>query len=224
MKSECVGVDQIGAVLELPEDNPVRRHVERCPRCASVLAAYLAFVEAQPAAGADTADAEARLMGFLRDRIGSAATIPPATERRPGGIGFFGRLRAAVNARPAWVAAALVVLVAGVVWWRPWVVDKPALRSVASLPLLKMHPPQTLSNGAVRLGWESKEAAGAYRIVLYNQELEEIARLDAGAATTFDLVRDKLPPDTPAVVICRVAALQNGDEIAETAPIAVELP
>ena len=46
----------------------------------------------------------------------------------------------------------------------------------------------------------------------------------AGPATTYDLSREALPAGTPAVVICRIAALQDGDEIAETAPIRLELP
>lgn len=224
MTSECVSVERIAEVLELPADDALRVHVEGCPRCSSLLASYLSFIEAVPAADANPAEADARLMEFLHDRIGAVAPASPSTDPAPDGNGFLARVRAWVNTRPAWVAAALALLVAAVLWWQPWDVEQPELRSVSSLPLLKMDPPKILSDGAVRLGWEGEEDATQYRIILYDKELKEIVRLDSGQETTIDLIRDKLPSDIPSVVICRVAALQDGDEIAETAPVLVELP
>jgi hypothetical protein len=224
MTNECVNIDRIAEVLDLSPDDPVRRHVERCPRCSSLLASYRAFIQAEAPAGADLARAEARLMDFLHERIGDVEPAPPSAEKTPGDEGFFARLKGAFVLRPAWVAAALVVVAAAVLWWRPWVGEPPALRSTADSSQLEMQPPESLSGGAVRLSWQAAEGADQYRIVVYDQNLEVLARLDAGSATTYDLSRAVLPAGTPHAVICRIAALQDGDEIAGSAPIRIELP
>ena len=163
-------------------------------------------------------------MNYLHDRIGAVEPAPPSTDTTPGDDGFFAKLKGAFLPRPAWVAAALVVTAAAVMLWQPWVVDQPALRSTAVSSLLEILPPETLSDGSVRISWEAMDGADEYRIILYDNNLDELVRLEAGAATTYDLSREVLPPGTPAVVICRIAALQDGDEIAETAPIPLELP
>lgn len=224
MTSECIDVERIADVLELSEQDPLRHHVDQCPRCSSLLATYRVFIKAEATAGADTSDAEARLMDYLQARIGAVAPAPPAPDTTPDDGGFFARLKGAVVLRPAWVAAALVVIAAAVMWWRPWVAEQPALRSKAESPLLEILAPETLSNGSVRIDWHVYEGADKYEIVLYNNNLEEIARFEAGPATFYDMSREELPPGAPAVVICRVAAFKDGDEVAQTAPVALEFP
>jgi hypothetical protein len=224
MSNECVSVERIAEVLELPAGDVLSRHVEQCPRCSSLLTSYQAFIVADPPAGANPDDADARLMQFLQGQFGPVEPTPYSADTTPGGGGFFARLKGAFLPRPAWVAAAVVV-VAAVVWWQPWnVAEPPALRSTSSTSFLEMAPPQALSDGVVRLSWEATARADRYQVVLYSEELEEIARLDAGAETTYDLAQDALPAGAPAVLICRIAALQDGDEIAESAPIPVEIP
>jgi len=224
MKDECVTVEQIAKVLELPAGDPVRRHVDQCPRCSSLLAAYQAFIVADPTVGASTADAELRLMDFLNERIGSPEPAPPPADDAPGDEGLLARWRGIFVLRPAWIAAALVVVVAAVLWWQPWVVEQPALRSTAESSLLELLPPEPLPGGAVRIDWEAREGADKYEIILYDSNLAEIIRIEAGPATFFDLTREDLPPGSPSVLICRVAAFQDGDEVAETAPIPLEFP
>jgi hypothetical protein len=175
-------------VLELSIDDPVRRHVDQCPRCSSLLASYEVFIRADAAAGADPADAEARLMDFLQERVGAGGPAPPAPDKAPGDDGFFARLKDVFVLRPAWVAAALVVTAAAVLWWQPWGVEQPALRSTAGSSLLEVLPPETLPDAF------------------------------------YDLSRAELPADTPDVIICRVTAIREGDEVAETAPVPLELP
>jgi len=224
MSHECVSVERIAEVLELPAGNALRRHVEQCPRCSSLLTSYQAFIVADSPAGADLDDADARLTRFLQGQFRPAEPTPYSADTTPGDDGFFARLKGAFFPRPAWVAAAVLV-VAAVVWWQPWnVAEPPALRSTSSTSFLEMAPPQTLSRGVVRLSWEATASADEYQVVLYNQELEEIARLAAGPETTYDVARDALPAGAPAVLICRIAALQEGDEIAESAPIPLEIP
>jgi len=224
MSNECVSVERIAEVLELPAGNALRRHVEQCPRCSSLLTSYQAFIVADPSVGANLADADARLMEFLQAQFGAVGPTPRSADSTPGDGGFFARLKGAFLPRPAWVAAALVV-VAAVVWWQPWnVAEPPALRSTSATSLLEIALPQALTDGVVRLSWEATDVADEYQLVLYDKSLEEIARLEAGPETTYDLSRDELPAGAPSVLICRIVALQDGDEVAESAPIPVEIP
>jgi hypothetical protein len=217
-------VERIGEVLDLPPDDELRQHVESCPRCSSLLASYQAFIVAEPADSAKLADAEARLKEFLHRRIGTGEPSTPQGDPRPGEGGFLARLKAAFYPAPAWVAAALIA-VAAVAWWQQWKsTEQPALRSVSPTSLIELALPQPISGGAVRLDWEANEAADGYVVVLYSLELEEIARLDAGRETSLDLTRAALPQDAPQVLICRIAALKDGDEIAESAPVPLNIP
>ncbi|MGD8413670.1 MAG: hypothetical protein PVF33_05530 [Candidatus Latescibacterota bacterium] len=224
MSNECIDVERIGEVLELPPDDELRLHVERCPRCSSLLASYQAFIVSEPADSANPADAETRLMEFLHRRIGNGEPSTPPGDPRPGDGGFLARLKAAVYPAPAWVAAALVVA-AAVAWWQPWKTSEPpVLRSVSRTSFFEISEPEPIAGGAVRLEWEASEAADAYQVVLYNQDLEEVARLDAGTETSMDLTRGALPKGAPKALICRIAALKDGDEIAESAPVPVNIP
>ena len=61
----CIDVQNIGAVLSLRADDPVRIHANECPRCKSLLASYQAFVDAEPTEGSDLE----RVRGMLDARI-----------------------------------------------------------------------------------------------------------------------------------------------------------
>ena len=48
LSADCIDVEEIGGVLELPAGHPSRRHAESCPRCRSLAASYVSFVAAEP--------------------------------------------------------------------------------------------------------------------------------------------------------------------------------
>jgi hypothetical protein len=224
MSTECIDVEQIGEVLELPPDDELRLHVEQCPRCSSLLASYQAFIVGEPADADNLADAETRLMEYIHRQTGAGEPPKPQGDPRTGEGGVLARLKATFFPAPAWVAAALVV-VAAVAWWQPWkTTGQPALRSVSRTSLIEIAQPQPTAGGAVRLDWEAAEAADGYRVVLYDRELKEVVRLDAGTETSLDLTRAALPDGAPRLLICRIAALKDGDEIAESAPVPLDLP
>ena len=71
MKGECVRIEHMADIELLPADDPRRRHVESCPRCRAVYAAYRDFM-APAAADAGPEQARARLEAALEREM----TVP----------------------------------------------------------------------------------------------------------------------------------------------------
>ncbi len=235
--STCVRVEELGDLLELPADDPRRRHVEGCPRCRTLLASYARFLTpGTPPAGARLEQAEVRLTQVLRGALhGSSAAPagPPASpDRAParaqGRPGFWEQLRELANApalRPAWAAVAILV-VASVAFS---LLDirgpgrrEPVLRggappartqAVAKPGLLPVAP---ASGGALRLGWTRVPGAEDYEVRLYSADLAQLAALGPTADTTLVLRPQALParPRPGETVLWRVYARRGGDEIA----------
>jgi hypothetical protein len=226
MTDHCVDVEEIEELLALSDDDPRRRHLDECPRCNAILTSYLAFLEADDAAGAAPADAESRLAGFLETVTGHSPARP--TETVPGNDGFISKLTRALFLRPVWAAAAMVVVTAGVLWWSPWSQQERVLRDApqgvpgTGTPL-DLHTPQIQPGGVVLLTWEPLEGADAYQVRLYGEDLAEIVRFQPTGEPSLSVDRSMLPEDTPAVVLWRVAALQSGDEIAISEPAPLQI-
>ena len=124
------------------------------------------------------------------------------------------------------MAAAIVVVAAIVVWQTrsPDYQDHPILRGAGTLPLIEIPEPPVIAGDSLQIHWEAVEGADGYRFVLFDQELDEFFRAETGPEATYVLKRQSLPEDAPRVAICRIAALSDGDEIAETAPFPLRLP
>jgi len=225
MSNDCIEFELIPGILELPSDDLRRVHVEMCPRCSAFLASYQSFVNEEAVAGADPDDAHARLTAFVASEIG-APQETAAGAKGPTRKGFLSRVTEGLFMRPAWVAAALVVVAAGVLWWAPWTTDETVLRGSkpadVSQPLV-LSEPQKLSAGGVRLEWTSMSGADSYQVVLYDKDFNEIARLEPTNRTTLDIDRSMLPSDSPGSLVWRVVALQRGDEIGASDPAFLEL-
>jgi glycerophosphoryl diester phosphodiesterase len=62
------------------------------------------------------------------------------------------------------------------------------------------------------LAWEAPERTTASAVVLYDTDLAEVARLDAGEAEEF-LLQSKMISTPESVAFVRVVFAANGDEI-----------
>lgn len=228
MSNDCIDVERIPEALELPADDSKRRHVETCPRCSAILASYQAFMNEEKVAGSDPDDAESRLTAFLASKIGAPrdvievdAGVKDATRQR-----LMPRIVEGFFRRPAMVAALLVIIAAGVLWWRPWIPDQTVLRGPSqgdvSQPLT-LSAPQKLSEGTVRLEWTPMAGADGYQVRLYDKSLNEIARLEPTSVTALIIDRSMLPVDAPDEMIWRVVALDGGDDIGSSDPAPLEL-
>jgi hypothetical protein len=225
LTDECIDIGQFDDVLRLPDGDPRRRHLETCPKCSSQLALYRQFTAAEAIGGAKPEEADARLAEVMRKAIyeGSAA----ADDRSRSG--FFARFFGAIVTKPAWgaVAAALLLAVA-VAWWQPWTTEQPVLRgsdtSPAGLLRVQLVRPDTLADGSLRLAWNSLENAENYVVRIRNLELEEIATFGPVSDTTLVVRRSMLPKDAPSIVLWRVVAMHDGDEIGRSRPASLEFP
>jgi hypothetical protein len=224
MSNDCIEFELIPGVLELPRDDSRRVHVESCSRCSAFLASYQSFVKEEAAEGADPDDAHNRLTAFVASEIGP----PPETAagaKGPTRKGFLSRVTEGLGMRPAWAAAALVVVVAGVLWWAPWTPDETVLRGSKPADVLQplvLSEPQNVSAGAVRLEWTPMSGADSYQVVLYDKDFNQVARLEPTKSTTLDIDRSMLSADTPSRLNWRVIALQRGDEIGASDPASFE--
>ena len=190
MTEKCIDIEKIAEILALPDDDPRRRHLEECPRCSSILLSFQAFLEAEGVPGSDAADAEARLSAFIRANIEKATPDTSMTQPAPERPGFLSEFIQGLFRRPVWVAAVLVIVAAGMLWWQPWVQDQPVLRGTTPAGTgspLDLKVPQVLEDGSLRLAWIPLDGADAYEVRLYDEGLSEIARFQLD-------VPDVLPP------------------------------
>jgi hypothetical protein len=228
MSDDCIEVERIPEVLELPADDPTRRHVEMCARCSVILASYQTFIKEEMVAGADPDDAKVRLTAFLSSEIGAPREavdeVPGAKE--PLQRGLLPRFMKTLFMRPAWVAALLIIIAAGILWWRPWTPDETVLRGPSRRGVsqaLTLSAPQRLSGGGIRLEWTPMAGADNYQVRIYDNNLNEIARLEPESGTSLIIDLSLLPVDTPDEVIWRVVALEGGDEIGSSDPASLVL-
>jgi hypothetical protein len=224
-RERCYRPDEIGELIDLAPEHPRRRHLGECPRCRALLAEYRRFREpGSDFPAEDVADAEARLGEALRTRIDETKTVSEGAVRAP----FRARRprRRVVRLLPsaALIAAAVVLFV---IVYRPFggrreTRDSIVLRGVPEEPAapaedgITLRKPAFQGDGFVELRWDSEVGADAYRVHLYTSAIEELPAL--AAVNEPKLVfrpRDLAPNLGPGTVLLwRVAALRQGDEIA----------
>ena len=211
MEARCIDSERIAAVLELPADHPERVHAETCPRCRSLVASYLAFVDAEPAAGSDLE----RVRGMLDAHIrAEAAGWQPAqaSARSFSWQRFF---------RPApMIAAALVVIAAGAFWMSRQPEQSSVRESTSTPQAFTLSPAQVAADGSVHLSWSAMTGADHYQVRIFGPDFAEIYRSANVSETTLIVERSALPANLPATLdlTWRVSALSQGDIIATSAP------
>jgi hypothetical protein len=218
MSTTCPPLESFAELLRLDAQDPRRRHLEQCPRCRARMMAFRSFMEMEPApVGADREDARRRLVAAIRRE--TLRSVGRAGPRRS-------------------------------IWQRrlPWPVWKPALGLVAAALLIVVllraagdrgpqaplmlrgaNPTEAVArvpaatwaaDGSAVLRWPAVPAADGYRVLVFDQDLQEIARLDAAGDTSLVLSPARLAALAPsgAALFWRVAALRQGDQISLSPP------
>jgi hypothetical protein len=242
MKQSCFRMEDLGEIAGLEPGDPRLEHLKECAHCRALLAACCEFNEpSKLPEGLDIEDAEKRLAAVFEQAIHgepirreTAATErgAPSPERPPDNLGS--RLLRALwkpALRPAWglgAALAVVLLVIRLVDTGDGGTDRIVPRideDPARLELI-LRAPQSLAGGEVRLGWQPVEGADAYRVLLFDASLDELASLDAGAATILTLQPDEIEglPESGNQVLWQVVALRRGDELTRSRPAGLRLP
>ena len=211
VEARCIDPERIAAVLELPADHPERVHAETCPRCRSLVASYLAFVEAEPAAGSDLERVRRLLDAGIR--ADAARWNPaPASARSFSWQRFF---------RPVpLVTAALVVIAAGALWMSRQPEESSVRESTSPSQAFALAPAQFAADGSIRLSWSPMTGADQYQVRIFGPDFSEIYRSANVPETTLVVERAALPANLPPTLdlTWRVSALSQGDVIATSAP------
>ncbi len=221
MTEPCLPLEELLALAESDADDSRRDHVRRCPRCRSQLKAYGLFtslVADDPYPGED--QAVARLAATLGDRIGSGGASqgdPRGVQPRASSPWWAPRLLVPALGVAAMITG-VVLLVRGEIpstTGAPVVREEPAATRESTVTTLPAHP---LASGSLELHWQAVAGADAYRVRILDVGLEEIARLDVGASTSFVLTAADLQVWSTRAAYWQVQALAEGDRVADSPP------
>lgn len=215
MEKACIDIGRIAQVAELSADDPIRRHVESCPRCRNLLRSYRSFVDAEPVEGFAIGGARRQLDALIDSKVGVDAT--------PGPSRFSVFLRGLV--RPAPLLTAVVVVVAVVALWQHQSREPEGvnLRDEPAANYMTLAPSELRPDGSIRLSWGTVTGADAYQVRVYGPGLTEIYRCPDTAETAVVINRSDLPNDLPPTLdlVWRVYALKDGDVIQISAPASI---
>ncbi len=223
MSEECISVEELERVLELPGEHPRRRHLDECARCrglADMLGEFAAEAPAPPGSG--FADVDARLRASIAGITG-IAEASPAAPSRPGPVSWFRLPRW----QPAFAFAALLVVgFGGAAIWRANA-PAPLMRDGAGAQAQSFAAlPERAVAGGLELGWSAAPGADGYAVVFLDGSLREIARLAPLKNTRCRLDAAALPAGLAhgAEVAWQVEAFAGGDWIARTSARALRVP
>lgn len=228
MRERCFSPDEIGEIAALAPGSPERIHVESCPRCRALMLTYLEFLQDRSAPdGADLGDAETRLRAAYRE----VSLLKDAPGARFPGATLAGMIRhRSRGARWAWVfapAAAAVLLVLGIdtgldILRKHSGADElrsPTIPHGATTPsTIELLEPRARGEDGLELRWRAAAGASSYEIVLFGEDLRDLARLGPFPDTTCVIrlldLPDEMPPD--AVIGWQVVGYDGSDPISHS--------
>jgi hypothetical protein len=113
-------------------------------------------------------------------------------------------------------AAAVVIVAVGLSLVRPGseVIspEEPVLRGIGEQAAPFRCQMEMLDDGGFRVSWPGVSEATGYRVVVFGEDLAELAGFDVGMETTFEI---KMPK---GAAFCLVIALRDGDELGRSDP------
>ncbi len=208
MKTHCFEPKEIAGALDLPEGDPGRRHLDRCPRCRSLALAYYEFMETNRHGDIEfeTADRD------LQQRLARAFNDWPR-ERRP-----WWRVDLP---RPIWASAAVAIAAGAVLL----LVDDLGRLGGGDLPpepgVLRGGDPASgllveVGAGGLVASWPAGPAADEAVLVFYDGQMRELGRVATGGS------RVGVGPGDPlaSAVYCRLLHVTEGDTVARSAIVA----
>jgi hypothetical protein len=219
VEAQCIDVEKIGEVIDLPEDHPRRRHAQTCPRCRSLVESYVEFMKAEHVEGSGLEKARGALDARIRQRAERwAPTQTSALSRAPWWRGLL---------KPAPLVAGLAAAIAAVIVVTSRGPEQEVLRDDAtqSQPF-SLNDAHVDATGAIRLSWTAMAGADGYEVRIYGPDLSEVYRAPSTTETSAVIDRAALPANLPATLdlTWRVYALSGGDEIEVSAPGSIRAP
>lgn len=214
METQCIDIERIAEVVDLPADHSMRRHVDDCPRCRNLLRSYQKFLRAEPVAGVGVEAARQKLDALIASKVGERSAAP-----RPSSS-FSSVLRGFIRPVPLLATAAAAVVVAVVVWQQSRGPEVLRLRSGPTSQTAALAPAEVRPDGSIHLSWAAVPGADAYQVRIYGPSFTEIYRHPNVTETSVVIDRSLLPSDLPPRLdlMWRVYALQAGDVVEASDP------
>jgi hypothetical protein len=225
----CYRDDEIAAVAALPANDARRTHLEECPRCRALLVAFDEFMR-EPAADIGRIDeADAALARAIEREVALPATPGASTAPAgpPGGVFRAIERWFSPRTRLAWGVAAVAVVVAGT-----WVAIGPRPERAGTwrgerdpaAPALEVRARPASDGRTIVLEWRAAAGASAYLVRITREDLSELAVLEAGAETRYDLWLDAPPLATEDVrtLFVQVEARAGDRSIARSRPLPLD--
>ncbi len=221
MSEQCIAVEKLGDIEALSQDSPEQRHLAACPRCRVRLASYHRFLnQDDDAKGPEIAGAEKRMRARLdREIFGEVAVVKDDPSKQK----LLHRSRRSGHLI-AFAAAASIIIISGAVWVQlrdSGMEGEIILRNGEEQSLgLDLGLPAVLEDGGIALFWSAHPGADSYRVLLFDENLSEIARFDAGTDPLLSLTSDQVERirNGRRALLWRVEALSGGDLIASSRP------
>ncbi len=197
---KCPDIIDLESALGLPEDDPIRQHVQQCGQCQALLQSLVAFDHDGPLPGDEDVpglqpenmvQAEGQLADFLSRQINSV---------QPVSVVSFPRTRSRKGLQPWMGIAAALVAVIGLWAVTPTLHEmgesKPVLRGSEVLQTNKLEVVSMSwdKDGSLVLVWQVFAEADSYVVVFWNDELKEYSRLEPVKKTTITISPKLLPP------------------------------
>lgn len=232
MSDHCFDWAEFDDLLDLDPSDPRQQHLAECPLCRARLSAYRAFLAKTPlAVDSRQEEAEDHLERFIAEQ--RSGEEPVAKHGASAGEGTKQRAKILQLFRPMrWalpVAAAAAILAVLIVRGPLQEAERSAqhrLRSAdtTEVSLAALRGSATLGpDQTIVFRWPTWPGADSYQIQLFTPKLEEIARFTAGGDTLLKIRSVEIPAEM-GPILWRVQALREGDEIAHSAPEALDLP
>ncbi|RKZ06136.1 hypothetical protein DRQ32_11540 [bacterium] len=220
MSKQCYQPGEFERLLNLPDDHEDRRHLESCVACQAEMSLYRSFMGQEPVpAGADLADANAKLGDFL--------------EREIGGAGETFADRALSDARKRWdlrrwtpvlLAACLVCVAMYLRFDDGTRMDSPSgVARDMSLETPGLVTSESAATSGFMLNWNGPAEADSYELVVMDTAMTEIERITGDPSGTHLLSSEEHPwLQGSGPFFWYAVALQDGDEIARSTVRALE--
>jgi len=217
MDDRCHFIEDLPQIMNLPEGDTGRQHLDQCPRCQTLARQFDAFMHPGPLpTAADLAGAGSELNRRLEDELN--LSMSPVTTR-PSKNHSFWRL-APGQGRPLLAMAAVLVICVGLLTIRHQMVEE-SPRGDSEVTILRGQASLTLAQvEGNNLVWTLPEQSDEATVVLYNASLQEIAKIAAPMTTTLDLTTIS-HPETRYV---RVLFLSGGDIVKQSSIITLARP
>ena len=197
MTDQCLDPRELDLVLRLPEDDPRREHLNRCPSCRGLLRAMEAFLE--PGDTADLGDvgaADSELAARMTTSLSKSRNFAPRPRMRRFGLA---------------AAAALALVAVGLTASEVMRMENPA----GLAPGQHQRGPDATAgismiaaDGELRLSWPAAPLADEVVYIFFADDMSQLGQL----GTSGTLV---LHDDDPLALapFCQALAVAQGDTI-----------